>query len=316
MDTLASLQAFVAVVDAGSFAGAARRMGMAASSLTRRVNVLESELGTILLNRSTRSVSLTEAGERYYAQVAQILADLSEAHRSVSSDEGPPRGTLRVSVPVAFSRLHIAPAVAEFLLACPELCFEFVATDSFVDLVEERIDVAIRIGKLASSSLIGRKLAPHRRVLCASPGYLDARGAPSMPEALAEHDCLSLDQAGAIQRWCFRRGDEDRELRVRGRLRANNSDLLRRAALGGAGLVLLPTWLVGRDLETGRLRRVLGDWQVESPRGPAGVYAVYLANRRGSAKVRAFVDHLAAHFGSPPYWDCDGEGQQTGDRSQ
>lgn len=301
MDFFAALRAFAAVVEEGGFAKAARRMGVATSSVTRHVNGLEGRLRAQLLNRSTRSVTLTDAGESYYEQAARILGDLEDANRSVREAEGSPYGLLRVSLPVAFGRLHVAPAISEFLSACPDIELELMMTDSVVNLVEERVDLAIRIGNLQSSSLIARKIAPHRRVVCASPDYLSEHGEPRTPADLSQHACLILSYAKGDQVWRFAGPSRREEVRVTGHLRANNSEVLRNAAIGGSGLILMPTWLVGNDLDAGRLRRLLTDW--EAGPGGAAIHAVYLPNRKGSKKVLAFIDFLKARFGSPPYWD-------------
>lgn len=310
MDLFGALQAFVAVAEEGGFAPAARKAGLATSSLTRQVDTLEAHLGTLLLNRSTRSVTLTPAGEDYLGQATRILADLEEANRSVSERDGPPRGVLRVSLPVVFARLHVTPIVPDFLRACPGIEIEIVMTDRVVNLVEDRIDVAIRLGTLDSSSLVARRLAPHHRRLCASPAYLAEHGEPQVPADLARHRCLTFSYGSADRTWRFARDGREESIRVRGPLRANDSETLKSAALAGLGLLLMPTWLVGRELADGALRPVLPGWSAEVGRGSAGVrtdagvFALYLPDRRGSAKVRAFVDFLAACFGSPPYWDA------------
>src|SRR5215469_5322092 len=198
MDVFAGIKAFVAVADKGGFAKAARGAGAATSSIMRQVDALEEHLGTTLLNRSTRSVTLTPAGEAYYAQAVRIVSDLDEANRSVSELHGPPRGLLRVSLPVAFARLHVAPIVPEFIKLYPGIELELLMTDSFVNLVEDRVDLAIRIGSLESSSLIARRLAPHRRVLCASPEYIRTHGEPRVPADLAKHNCLRFPTLPAI----------------------------------------------------------------------------------------------------------------------
>jgi DNA-binding transcriptional LysR family regulator len=310
MDLFGALQAFVAVAEEGGFAPAARKAGLATSSLTRQVDTLEAHLGTSLLNRSTRSVTLTPAGEDYLGQAVRILAELEEANRSVSERDGPPRGVLRVSLPVVFARLHVTPILPDFLRACPGIEIEIIMTDRMVNLVEDRIDVAIRLGALDSSSLVARRLAPHHRRLCASPAYLAEHGEPQVPADLARHRCLTFSYGSADRTWRFAKDGREESVRVRGPLRANDSETLKAAALAGLGLLLMPTWLVGRELADGALRPVLPGWSAEVGRGSAavhtdaGVFALYLPDRRGSAKVRAFVDFLAARFGSPPYWDA------------
>lgn len=303
MDLFAACKGFVSVVEEGGFAKAARSMGMATSSLTRQVNGLETHLGTLLLNRSTRSVTLTDAGASYFEQAVRILEDLEDANRSVSEWEGPPRGLLRVSLPVAFARLHVAPAIPAFLRACPEIELDLFLSDGLVNLVEERVDLAIRIGKLTSSSLVARKLAPHRRVLCASPAYLEEHGTPRVPSDLLGHECLTFSYSKGVQHWKFAGPSGGESVRVKGRLRANNSDLLRTAAIDGAGVILMPSWLIGADINSGRLCRVLDAWEVTAGDADGGIHAVYLPSRRGSKKVKAFIGFLAQRFGSPPYWD-------------
>ncbi|CCA90749.1 LysR family transcriptional regulator [Novosphingobium sp. PP1Y] len=307
MDVFASLKAFLSVADEGGFAPAARKAGVATSSLTRQVDALEEHLTAVLFNRSTRSVTLTPAGEDYYVQAARIVADLEEANRSVSEREGTPRGLLRVSLPVAFARLHVAPVVPAFLRACPEVELEMIMTDEVVNLVEDRIDVAIRLGSLESSSLIARRLAPHRRILCASPAYLEERGEPLCPSDLAAHECLTFSYASGDRTWRFSCDGKEELVRVRGKLRANHSETLREVALAGLGLLLMPSWLVGPDIAAGTLRPLLTGWEAnigKTAASPdAGIYAVYQSDRRTSAKLRAFVDFLEASFGTPPYWD-------------
>lgn len=304
MDRFAALRAFTAVVEAHGFSHAARRLGLATSSLTRQVDALEVHLGAQLLNRSTRSVTLTDAGERYFEQATRILAELDEADRGVADDGGPLRGTLRINLPVVFGRLYVVPAIPTFLHAHPGLELEVSLSDSYVNLVEERADLAIRIGNLESSSLIARKLADHRRVLCASPSYLAGRDAPQHPEDLGRHACLVQTFAAGEQAWNFRdAAGQRRRVAVHGALRANNTEMLREAAIGGVGVVLLPTWLIGPDLQAGRLQALLPGWEASPTAMDAGIHAVYLPNRRGSRPLASLIEALQAHFGTPPYWD-------------
>jgi DNA-binding transcriptional LysR family regulator len=306
MDVFAAVKAFVEVADEGGFTKSARKAGVATSSVMRQVDALEAHLGAILLNRSTRSVTLTPVGETYYAEATGILSDLDEANRSVSELNGPPRGLLRVTLPVAFARLHVAPVVPEFLKSCPGMELDLLMTDSVVNLVDERIDLAIRIGNLELSSLIARKLAPNCRVVWGSPKYIKTRGEPSVPADLAKHNCLTFSYSAGDRTWRFGRAGQDERVRVRGNLRANHSETLREAALAGLGLILMPTWLIGGDLAQGRLRPVMTDWQANvgrqtsATRYEGGVYALYPLNRRASAKVRVFTEFLAKKFGSPP----------------
>jgi len=303
MDQFAALKAFCAVVEEDGFAPAARRMGQATSSLTRQVTALEKSLGTQLLNRSTRSVTLTDAGVGYYAQAVVVLDVLEDANRSVSEAGGAPRGHLRVSMPVVFSSMHIAPAMGTFMRRFPDIKLELELSDRFVNLVENRIDVAVRIGVLETGSLIARKLAPNRRLICASPAYLSAHGAPAHPDRLLEHNCLCFKFADGDRNWRLEKGTEQVSFKVHGTMVADNSEMLRQAAISGAGLLLMPSWLVGEDLKAGRLVQVLEDWTAGHRETETSIHAVYLPNRKGSRKVRAFVDHLMEAFGSPPYWE-------------
>lgn len=303
MDYFAALRAFRAVVEEDGFAPAARRMGFATSSLTRQVNSLEENLGTQLLNRSTRGVTLTDVGASYYNQTILVLDALEDATRSVIEADGAPRGLLRVSMPVVFGSLHIAPAMGVFTRRCPEVQFDFQLSDGFVNLVEDRIDIAIRIGRLETSSLIARKLAPNRRLICGSLDYLCERGVPQHPNDLKNHNCLCFAFSDGDRTWQVEKGGERLSLKVKGSVVANNSEMLRQTAINSGGLIMMPSWLVGEDLKAGRLTRVLSDWTVGHGDTDTAIHAVYLPNRRGSKKVTAFVDHLKKHFGSPPHWE-------------
>lgn len=303
MDRFAALNALLAVVEHGGFAPAARRLGLAPSSLTRQLDALENSLGTPLLNRSTRTVTLTEAGQQYYEDARRILEELGNADRSVSELAGPPSGLLRVSLPVAFGRLHVAPALPALFRQYPGMRLDIRLSDAVANLVEDRIDVAIRLGSPASENLVARKLAPHRRVICASQDYLGEHGAPAQPGDLSRHNCLLFDYATATSTWSLTRAGKTEKVAVSGNLRANGSELLREAAIGGAGLLLMPTWLVGEDISAGRLLPVLEEWSPAIGADEGAVWAVYQQNRRGSRKLAAFLDFLAQHFGSPPYWE-------------
>lgn len=303
MDRFAALQALVGVVEAGGFAPAARRLGLATSSVTRQLDTLEAALGVRLFQRSTRRVNLTAAGQDYYERAVRILADLDEADRAASQETTSPRGILRVSVPVAFARLHIAPVIVKVAHGCPEMQLDIRTTDSMVDLAEERIDLAIRIWGHTDGTLIARRLAAHRRVVCASPAYLERHGVPDTPEDLATHNCLLFAYGHDRHDWYFVGPGGPRRVKVGGRLAAGNSEILREAALGDAGVALLPTWLIGDDVRMGRLRALLTEWTVNPTAEDTAIYAVYLSSRRRSYKLQIFIKYLEEHFGSPPYWD-------------
>ncbi|RUQ68177.1 LysR family transcriptional regulator [Azospirillum doebereinerae] len=300
MDRLDDMLAFIKVVDTKSFTAAADRLNLSKSVVSRRIGELENRLGARLLNRTTRKLSLTEVGQAYYERCTRILADLEEAEQAVADLHAAPRGRLRVNAPVSFGVMHLAPAVAEFLERYPSIEIDMDLNDRYVDLVDEGYDLAIRIGRLRDSSLIARRLAPARTVLCASPAYLLAHGTPRTPEDLANHRCLIYTNLPTPDVWPFQVGGETRNVRVSGPLRGNNGDLLREAAIAGIGIVLSPTFLCGDALASGRLLSFLA----EHVPSEASVNAVYPQNRHLSPKVRVFVDFLVERFGPRPYWDC------------
>lgn len=299
MDPLDGIAAFARVVDCGSFSAAARRLNISKSAVSAHVQRLEERLGIRLLNRTTRQLSLTEAGAAYYRHCARILAEAEAAEQAAGALQREPRGTLRISAPDTFGWMHVAPAVPSFLKSYPGLTVDIRLSPIYVNLVDEGLDLAIRIGILEDSALVVRRLASSRLVLCTAPAYLEKHGAPREPHDLAGHNCLCAD----LQTW----GDEWRlsgrggEVRVAvgGSLRSNNAETLRTASLEGIGIAALPNWAVADELRSGALLRVLPGW--EAP--VSTIYAVYPGNRLMSKKVGAFVDHLARHFGRTPYWE-------------
>ena len=300
MDRLANIEAFVRVAEAKSFSEAARRLRSSKSVVSRSVGALEAELGVRLFHRTTRSLALTEAGRGYFERATRILADLEEANLAVGQLQSAPRGRLRVSAPMSFGFLHLAPALPDFLGLYPEVAVDLALNDRFVDLVDEGFDVAVRIGAMDDSSLIARKLAPIRRVVCASPGYLKARGLPKSPDDLKGHECLFNSNIASSQEWRFTTPEgKPWPVAVNGRLSANNGDAMRVAALKGLGLVNLPTFIVGGDLQERALVTVLDEFISQD----LVMSAVYPHSRHLSPKVRAFVDYLADRFGPQPYWD-------------
>jgi DNA-binding transcriptional LysR family regulator len=309
MDQLTGMRLFAEVVESGSFSGAGRRLGLAPSSVSRQINQLEDALDARLLNRSTRKLSLTEAGRIYVERVRRILQEIDEATIAVSQLEATPRGTLRVNAPVVFGRMHVAPLLPEFMGRFPDVAIDLTLTDHFVDVVEEGADVVVRVGGLADSSLIARRLAPNRRVLCASPAYLEAHGSPVEPADLGLHNCLIYKPNVGMATWHVRSGNAVARVQVAGNFLANNAEALRSAALGGIGIGLLPTWLVGDDVACGGLVRLLPDVEADLVPTETAIHAVYPHSRHLSPKVRAFVDFLARRYGSEPYWEqaCGGD---------
>lgn len=301
MDRFAALEAFAKVAETQSFSEAARRLRSSKSAVSRHVAALEADLGARLFHRTTRSLTLTEAGRGYFERASRILADLDEANASVSQLQAAPRGRLRVNAPMSFGFLHLAPALGDFLARYPEIELEVALTDRFVDLVDEGVDVAVRIGNLTDSSLVARRLAVIHRVVCASPDYLKARGVPQTPDDLKAHDCLTNTNMGAGREWRFVHPDgKPWPVEVRGRMSSNNGDMLRVAALRSHGFVGLPTFIVGEDLKAGTLVSVLEPFIAQD----LTLNAVYPTARHLSPKVRAFVDFLSQRFGGDrPYWD-------------
>lgn len=299
MADLSQLEVFVAVVDSGSFTAAAEALGVSKSFASRQVSQLEDRLGARLLQRTTRKVSLTDVGRVFHERCARILEDLQEAELAVSQMQTVPRGTLRMSVPMSFGLRYVAPAVGELMARYADLHVDVSFSDHRADLMDEALDVVIRIGKLADSSFIGRKLAPARTFVCASPDYLKARGTPRAPEDLRDHDCLLYAYQRTGHAWSLEGPQGEVSVPVAGRMVANNGDALLEAARRGLGVVYAPDFLAADDLRAGRLSRVLPEWCSE-----AAVWAIYPHNRHLSAKVRAFVDLLGAHFENPPWANC------------
>jgi DNA-binding transcriptional LysR family regulator len=299
VDRLDAMRAFTRVVTSGSYAEAARQLGLTRSAVSKAVTELEHHLGARLLDRTTRRVTPTEAGRAYHERIAGILADVDETETAISRLHDEPKGLLRVNAPMSFGTLYLAQAIADFMVAYPDLRIEAIMNDRFIDPLEEGVDVTVRIGVLTDSSLIARKLAPARRVLVASPGYLQSHGVPAAPSDLADHRALNFGHASGPQRWQLQDGDEVVSVPIDAALCSNNGDVLRAAALHGNGITLLPTFMVGPDIAAGRLSIVLPD----HPPVGLGIYALYAPNRYLAAKTRVFVDFLAARFGDRPDWD-------------
>ena len=299
MEDLQRMAIFARVVEDKSFSAAARRLNLSKSLVSKQVTQLEKSVGARLLNRTTRALSLTEAGAALYEHCARIVEELEEAKLSVSRLHSEPRGLLRISVPVAFGRLHIASVLPEFLAAYPDLKVDMVTTDRFVDLAEEGYDVVIRITDQPAPTLVARKLAPVHRRMVATQDYFARHGVPQTPEDLAHHNCLTYTYFNPQDPWRLLGPDGYISIPASGNLRVNDDDALAEAVLRGLGLALLPTFIIGKELQADRLRSVLSEY-IPLERH---IYAVYLANRHVSAKVRAFIDYLVKRFGPEPYWD-------------
>lgn len=293
MDKLLALKMFVETVDANGFSAAARRLDLATSSVTRAMDGLEQSLGAVLLNRSTRSVTVTEAGAAYYQRARRILDAVEEADALIADRGDEPVGQLRISLPVAFGRRCIAPHLGMLMERHPRLELDVTLTDDIVDLLGERIDVSIRLGQAAAyDSLVARQIGTFRRRVVATPEYLVRHGAPARPLELVDHRCLRFSFGARDQVWTFRLDDEAEVVPIRGPLRSNNIDVLRDAVLSGAGIGLLPDWLVDDDIEAGTLLPLFDQWSVNPDQTSAVISALYLPTQRGSRRIRAFLDFL------------------------
>lgn len=303
LDRLTGLEVFAKVAGAGSFSAAGRALGMSQTMVTKHIAALETRLGIRLFHRSTRRLSITDAGRNYLETAERILADMEAADAAVAADRVEPRGLLRLNAPVSFGERQIAPALSEFAQLYPLVNVEIGLNDRLVDLAEEGWDLAIRIGSLSDSSLIARRIAPCRTVICAAPTYLKARGKPRTVADLTDHNCLgyTLSRVTGVDRWIFG-AKADIAIAVSGNLRANNGDALREAALAGQGVIYQPTFVVADDLRTGRLVALTLDKPTVEF---GGIYAVFLPDRHPAAKVRAFIDFIAARFSPEPPWDRD-----------
>ena len=306
MHTLAGMRLFNQVVEDGSFTAAGRRLGLAPSSVSRQVSALEKELGARLLNRTTRKVSLTEAGALYVERTRRILTEIDETNDAVGAMQAAPRGTLKLNVPVVFGRRYIVPNMPEFLAMYPDVSVELNVTDHYVDLIEEGADLAIRIGSTSQLSFVARKLATMHRVLCASPSYLETHGEPRHPDDLAGHNCLRYRHVPGDVVWRFADDEGSYEIQVEGNFGANNAGSIASAALADMGLALLPVWMVGREIRHGRLREVLPGYRAEIADFANEVFAVYPHARHLSAKVRAYVDFIAEKFKTEPEFQVGG----------
>jgi DNA-binding transcriptional LysR family regulator len=307
MDRFAEMKAFCAVAAMGGFTPAARAMGLAPSSVTRLVDALERRLGAVLLNRSTRSVTLTDSGRVYYDESQRILEQLDSADEAVTDCASGVAGTLRVAAPVTFAARCIAPILPEMRTRYPRLKLDLQLDDAAVNLTDESIDVAIRIGSLDPTiNLVARRLSEHTRMLCASPAYLALHGMPDCPADLGRHDCLQFSYAENRRMWRLRRNDGNaatplaalpvEEVAINSVMIANNAEVLRQAALGGLGIAMLAQWLVQADVQAGRLVRVLDRYDANPGPMDVAVHALYQPSQRGSKKIAAFVDLLAVHL--------------------
>ena len=300
-DTLSGMRVFVAVVDAGSFAKAAERLDLSRGMTSRYVAQLEAHLGVRLLNRTTRRLSLTEAGHDYYQRATQVLALVEEAEHAASREAAEPRGTLRVNTSVAFGARHMGSAISAYLQRYPRVRVDLTLNDRVIDLVEEGFDVALRIARRIDPGLVARRIAPARMLACAAPAYLRENGTPRSPVDLARHNCLTYAYSGGQNEWHFMRGKREQTVKVAGDFHANNGDVLSHAAADGLGVTLQPTFLLHELLEAKKLVRILEGWEADE----LTIFAVYPSRRFLPPKVRSFIGFMVERFGDNPFWDRD-----------
>lgn len=299
MDTLTAMRTFVAVVRAGSFTAGAEQLGISTALASKYVGRLEDRLGVRLLNRTTRSLTLTEDGAAYLDRASQVIDEFDQLEAAVQNRAAAPSGRLVISAPVTFGEEYLTMMVAAFLETYPEISIELQLTDRFVSLVDEGVDVAIRIANLTDSSLIARRLAPARIVVCASPSYLEQHGVPATPEDLQAHRSIVDTNFRGGSAWTFSIGGKQLSTKVQGQFSVNSARAVRQMLLQGAGVGLIPTYAVGEDLRAGRLRVLLEEYEALD----LGIYALYTHNRHLAPKVRAFIDFATDFFGPDPIWD-------------
>jgi DNA-binding transcriptional LysR family regulator len=292
---------FVAVIDTGSFAAAATRLGTSSGQASKLVSRLEANLGVQLIMRTTRALSMSEAGRAYYERIKSLLEEFDVLDASVRNASGAPSGRLRITAPITFGTTQLAPALNQFATAFPDIHLDVSFSDRIVNLVDEGFDAAIRIGRPADSSLIARKLCAARIILIASSSYLDTRGVPLLPEDLAHHDCVIDTNFRDPLAWRFRRADDPQPILtdVQGRIQFSNAEACVAAAEAGLGIARVPSFVAGARLRCGAVQPVLANFEDE----PRGLYAVYPPARHLALKVRVLVDFLVDAFRGQPAWD-------------
>lgn len=303
MDQLAALATFVRVVDAGSLSGAARSLPSSLTSVSRQLAALERHFGTQFVRRTTRSLAVTDEGRMLYERAKAILAELKQVEATLSANRQEPTGRLRISAPTLIGRVLLAPILAEFLKRHPSVSVDLQLVDRTVDMLEEDIHIALRIGHLPDSQLVARRLADIQMIVCAAPSYLERRGTPATPTKLTEHDCLAFSDTPGVSEWRFGRDARSEcKIAISARLWINSLDALVQATEQGAGVVRLPSWLVKRELAAGRLVRILKDHEPPT----SALYLLFQSARLASPKTRVFADYLVERwrrtdpFGSRP----------------
>lgn len=297
MDAVSDMRIFTAVIDHGGLSAAGRELNLSPAMISKRLARLEDRLGTRLVNRTTRRLSLTDAGEGYYERCVRILEDIDEAESIASSQNLTPRGAMKVSVPAGFGRLHVAPHIPDFLTQYPDVQLHLALSDGIVDIVDDGFDLAVRIAELKDSSLMARRLGPNNRIIVATPEHWKKHGKPKHPRDLEGHNCIAHDNIAA---WPFAGPDGEIRFRPTGNFSSNNGDAVTEALLGGLGVSLKATWDVGPLVREGKLEPVLLDYLAPG----VEMHAVWPSSRLLSAKVRSFIDFMVERYGrGQPYWD-------------
>lgn len=292
LDDLKRMVIFSYVVDSGSFSAAAKRLGIAKSAVSKHVSLLEKHSGTRLLNRSTRSLSLTDIGKTYYQSSSQLIRIMEDTRNTTEALQEEPRGLLRISSPASFGIDHLTPLLKPFLQQYPDLNAELLLEDSIVDLTEQGIDVAIRVGWLPDSNLHARKLKDTPMLLCASPEYIKEHGAPETPEDLIQHEWIIFSLLPTPKHYTFTKNKVSKKVQVKGRIKTNNGHAVRNLVREGAGISALTNFVVGKDLKNGNLVQLLPDYDIQS----VGVYAVFHHKQQQQAKIRTFIDFLVENL--------------------
>jgi DNA-binding transcriptional LysR family regulator len=299
MDKVMSMRVFSAVTKQGSFSDAAKKLSISKAMASKHVQNLENSLGVRLFNRTTRKLNLTEVGHAYYDKVDIILADIDETEQAISQLNSVPKGKLKIMAQPSFGAFHLSRALSEYLKIYPEVKTEIELSNRMPDLVEDGIDLAFHVGELDDSMYVARKIASARRVVCASPYYLKQNGTPQSPDDLSKHNCLIYSPRINVEEWEFIDEGKKIKLKTSGDIQCNDSDALRIAAIQGCGIAQLPTYVVGLDIQSGRLNALLEAYEPEK----LPVYAIYNHRKYLSAKIQTFIDFIYDLYQPEPYWN-------------
>lgn len=300
MNDISAIPIFTCVIEEGSFSKAADKLGITKSAVSKRISKLEAQIGVKLIYRSTRKLSLTEAGARYFEHAVIALRATQDAENAATELQKVPQGTLRISTPMSFGRIHVAPIIPLFLKKYPQIHIHMDMSDLTQDVIAEGFDISIRGGDLPDSSLIARKLAPLHSVLCASQDYIVRHGMPKTPQELMRHNCILYTYHTSMNEWIFVKNSEESRVRIAGNYQVNNGEALRESLILGLGIGRLPTFIAGENIQTGKLVPILSDYQMPHKT----LYALFPEKQYMPEKVRVFIDFMIEHFGGElPHWD-------------